>query len=121
MRLLLRSVRHEGWSFKQDAFSLTVPCTDKDDLWSANCAIPNLLFDNVEQFHKQIPQFRIAFHQYSEVLMLPLSGGVIAKARTVDLPRAILSSIRALDNFLVSSSPNLFALQRRIVLEKQHR
>ena len=119
MRLLLRSVHHEGWSFKQDAFSLSAPCTDKDDLWSANCAIPNLLFDNMERFHQQVPQFKVTFHEYSEVFMLPLSGGVIAKAKTLNLTRSILSIIRALDNLLVSISPNLFALQRRIVLEKR--
>ena len=119
LRLLLRSMRHEGWSFNQDPFSMTVPCTDKDDLWSANCAIPNLLFDDLDQFHRQVPQFKVTFHEYSEAILLPLSGGVIAKAKTVNLPRRVLSMVQAFDNLLIGISPNLFALQRKIVLEKR--
>ena len=118
LQVLLRCMRHEGWSFTQDVYSLSVPCTDKDDLWSANCAIPNLLFDDMKEFNRQVPQFKSVFHQYSEVLMLPLSGGVIAKSRTVNLPPSALSVVRAFDNLLIGISPELFALQRSIALVK---
>ena len=119
MRLLLRAMRHEGWSYKQDVFSLSVPCTDAEDLWSANCAIPNLLFDDIDEFYRQVPQFTIIFHRYSEVLMLPLSGGVVAKAKTINLPNWLLKTVRSFDNLLIRISPDLFALQRSLVLVKR--
>src|SRR5262249_33297704 len=43
MRAILRIMRHEGYSFEPDVFDPDVICTDPDDLWSANCAISNLL------------------------------------------------------------------------------
>jgi ubiquinone/menaquinone biosynthesis C-methylase UbiE len=57
MRMLLRLMRHEGYSFDVNVFDPDEVCTDPHDLWSANCAIPNLLFDNPGKFHAQVPQF----------------------------------------------------------------
>ncbi len=75
MRILLLAARHEGWSFRQDPYSLSEPCTDKNDLWSANCAIPNLLFDDIEKFHSKVPEFGSIYQKYSEFSIFPLSGG----------------------------------------------
>ena len=119
MQVLLRLMRHEGWSFNGDVFSYTIPCTDAQDLWSANCAIPNLLFDDMPRFTQHVPQFSMTFHRYSEVLLLPISGGVVAKAKTIDLPRPLLKMVRFLDNILVSALPRWFALQRSLVLVKR--
>lgn len=118
MRLILKMAKHEGWSFKQDPYDLENPATDKDDLWSANCAIPNLMFDDLEKFKKEIPFFNIGERGFSEFFIFPLSGGVITKAKTINFPKFILNLVDKIDNFFIFLSHDFFALQRRIVLVK---
>ena len=119
MRILLRIARHEGWSFRQDVFSTKTPCTDSKDLWSANCAIPNLLFDDSEKFEREVGQFKIIHSSFSEFLLFPLSGGVIAKMRTIDLPLPLLKTLKKFDDFVSGAFPGVFALQRQVVLKKR--
>jgi len=118
MKILLIVNKHEGYDFGINPYDLKNPSTDKKDLWSANCAIPNLLFDNTKRFKKEIPYFKIIEQKFSEFLMLPLSGGVIAKKKTINLPNLILEIVNLLDKTFVLISPKIFALQRRIVLKK---
>ena len=118
MRVLLRAMRHEGYSFEPDVFDENVVCTDPDDLWSANCAIPNLLFDDRERFERETPDFRIVRSTFSEVFCFINSGGVIAKTACVHLPLAGLRALRGLDSLLVRLSPRTFALQRQITLQR---
>lgn len=119
LRLIIKITRHEGWSFNVNVYGLENPVTDKNDLWSANCAIPNLLFDNLSKFHKEIPFFSLKENRFSEFLIFPLSGGVIAKAKTINLPLFLLKFIDKIDDFLIYLSPKFFALGRRIVLVKE--
>ena len=118
MRLLLRVMRHEGYSFNVDVFDPKTICTDASDLWSANCAIPNLLFDDLAAFQRQVPGFRLVTHRYRECLTMVNSGGVIAKTVYVPLPRIALRLIGLVDAGLVSLLPEVFAMQRQIVLQK---
>lgn len=117
-RLILRLCRHEGWSFKTDPFNSNESCNKKDDPWSGNNAIPNLLFDNPQKFEQNFPFFKVQDQKFSEFLIFPLSGGVTAKIKTLSLPVSILKIIDEIDNFLVSLWPGIFALQRRIILIK---
>lgn len=116
--LILRSLKFEGWSYKADVFSVDKPCTDEKDLWSGNNAMINLLFDNREKFKNHIPFFEIKHHKYSEFFIFLLSGGVIAKAKTINLPYSILKLVDKVDEFLVFTAPKIFALQSKIVLVK---
>ena len=118
MRFILRVMRHEGYSLRQNPFDETKPCNDPRDLWSANCALANLLFDNADRFERENPGLRIEMQKYSEVLIFPLSGGVIAKSPTLELPESILKVIDQCDEWLVKMWPRFFALQRKIVLKK---
>jgi len=120
MRCALRLMRHEGYSFDVDIFDPNVAYSNPNDPWSANCAIPNLLFDDVEKFERALPYFKMAYHHYSEFFTFALSGGVTAKTRTVQLPRGILKMIDALDDALIALCPHIFPLQRKIVLERVH-
>jgi len=117
-RIMLRILRHEGWSFNKDPFSLHEPANEEGDPWSGNNAIPNLLFDNREKFEAHNPGWKISHHQFSECMIFPLSGGVTAKAKTINLPFWVLKIVDTIDKGLIFISPQLFALQRRIVLEK---
>ncbi|MBI2145822.1 class I SAM-dependent methyltransferase [Candidatus Woesearchaeota archaeon] len=120
-RLMLKILKHEGWSFHRDPYNINQPCNDKDDPWSGNNAVPNLLFDDRVSFEKNIPAFSIKYHKFSEFCIFPLSGGVTAKAKTINLPWNILKVIDTIDSFLIFAAPMVFALQRRIVLEKQEK
>lgn len=118
MRLILRLMRHEGYSFDIDIFDKEVICTDKNDLWSANCAIPNLLFDDEDKFRQKIPYFKIIGNKYCEFFIFLNSGGVIAKTFYIPLPLFLFKIIRIIDNILIKVFPRIFALQRQIILRK---
>jgi SAM-dependent methyltransferase len=118
MRGLLRLMRHEGYSYDPDVFDPDLVCTDPDDLWSANCAIPNLLFDDPDTFHEKVPYFRMVTHRYREFTCFINSGGVIAKTFCVPLPRLALWGLKLIDDVLTWALPGVFALQRQLVLRK---
>ena len=118
MRFLLKLMRHEGYDFTIDVFDKTLICTDPNDLWSANCAIPNLLIDDIESFKKNIPYFSVTHTSYSEFLLFINSGGVISKTFHIPLPNFVNDIIVHIDNFLSKNFPIIFSLQRQIVLEK---
>lgn len=118
MRLFLRLMRHEGYSFEIDIFNEEVVCTDPRDSWSANCAIPNLLFDNENKFRQKVSYFEIVKNKHSEFFIFLNSGGVIAKTFYIPMPLSLLKIIKRIDDVLVKISPKIFALQRQIVLKK---
>lgn len=120
MRLILRLTRHEGYSFDANVFDRSVVCTDPNDLWSANCAIPNLLFDDVKKFEHHMPYFKIKLNRYCEFFNFLNSGGVIAKTFYVPLPVFLLRFLRRIDDALACAAPSIFALQRHIVLQKNN-
>ncbi len=118
MRLILRAMRHEGYSFETDVFNEGIILSDPNDPWSANCAIPNLLFDNKEKFCQKAPFFKFCRYSFSEFFIFILSGGVVAKAKTIQLPFFILRFLASIDSVLTKLFPEIFALQKRIVLQK---
>lgn len=118
MRLLLRLMRHEGYSYEVDVFDETTVANDPSDPWSANAAIPYLLFHDASLFERHAPYFAITHTQLTECFIFALSGGVTAKVKTVNLPLFMLGAIDKLDDFLIKIAPSIFALGRRIVLQK---
>ncbi len=120
MRFILRLMRHEGYSFEVDVFDRKSVCNDPEDPWSANCAIPNLLFDDAEKFRKGVPYFDMEKQEWAECLLFLNSGGVIANTISLPLPRALLRVVRAIDGILTRAAPNVLALQRRVILRKRN-
>lgn len=118
MRLALRLTRHEGYSFTTNVFDRDEIATDANDLWSANCAIPNLLFDDRKHFEEKIPSFKIEHTGFDEFTCFLNSGGVIAKTRYLPLPRWGVRMLQVCDKALANLLPSVFALQRQIVLRK---
>ena len=118
MRILLKIMNHEGYNYEVDVFDKNQICTDPNDLWSANCVIPNLLFDDKRKFESQIKDFQILHQSHSEFFNFINSGGVIAKTKHIPLPNILLRLIKNIDNSLAKIAPNIFALQRQIVLVK---
>ncbi|MDQ3187338.1 MAG: NTP transferase domain-containing protein [Pseudomonadota bacterium] len=118
MRVLLRMMRHEGWSYDVDVFDREAIANDPRDPWSANCAIPQLLFRDRTAFEAAATSFRVERYELNECLIFPLSGGVIARANTVNLPNALLRIVERVDQYLIKFSPDVFAMGGRAVLRR---
>jgi len=118
MRFLLKLMRHEGWSYDVDVFDKNQVTNNPNDPWSANCAIPELLFRNADKFETEIPSFKVILNQLNEGFVFPLSGGVISKTRIIQLPYMLMKFVGLIDSSLISVFPNIFALGRSVVLQK---
>lgn len=114
---VLRTMRHEGYSFNVDVFDETSVCTDPNDLWAGNNAIPRLLFDDHAAFLRAQPHWRIVRDEPCECLMFLNSGGVTAKTAYIPLPPQALKAVQTLDAVLARLAPNVFGLGRRIALQ----
>jgi hypothetical protein len=111
-------MRHEGWSYDVDVFdSLTISNDPRDPL-SANCAIPEQLFRELDHFEKRF-DLGIKFNSLHKCLIFLLSGGVIARTKVPRLPRRVLKLISQIDKALVSITPNVFALGQSVVIERE--
>jgi len=115
----LRLTGHEGFDWSADAFDTSRPCNDPKDPWSANCAIPNLLFDDLDRFRARFPGFEVIESGLSEFFVHFNTGGVSARTPYLPLPEAALRVVDAIDGVLVSVAPRLFASQRRIALRRR--
>jgi SAM-dependent methyltransferase len=117
MRMMLHLMRIEGYSFDVDIFDKDAIVTDPEDLWSGNNAVPNLLFDDRDRFHQNVPDFKILKSSFSECFVYLASGGVTAKTVYIPLPHFVLNTLKAIDDVLTSLFPQIFALQRQVVLQ----
>jgi SAM-dependent methyltransferase len=118
LRVLLRLMRHEGWSYDVDVFDEKAVANDPSDLWSANCAIPELLFEQIDKFEKIFSRLKVELNKKNEFLIFPLSGGVISKAKIPELPYWLLRMANTIDKALTSLFPTIFAMGRSVVIRK---
>jgi SAM-dependent methyltransferase len=119
LRLILRIMKHEGYDFSAQVWDKDEICTDPNDLWSANCVLPNLLFDDTQKFEQHIKEFSVERKTFSEFFMFLNSGGVVAKTKFIPLPKPLLSFVGLIDKILVRVAPKLFAMQMQVVLVKK--
>jgi SAM-dependent methyltransferase len=115
---VLRAMRHEGYSFSAKVFDEDAVCTDPEDPWAGNNAIPRLLFDRHNEFRRHQPGWRILHDSPCECLMFLNSGGVTAKTAYLPLPDLALQWLETIDNTLTKIAPSVLALGRRIALQK---
>ena len=121
LKFILRLTQHEGWSYKPNVFSEATVCNSADDPWSGNNAIPQLLFKDKSKFEEEFRELNIIHFKLAEFLILPISGGVIAKAKTIQLPNYFLRIIDKFDKLLIKILPNIFAMGMEVVLEKKYK
>ena len=119
MRVLLRFMRHEGWSYEVDVFDEAAIVNDPNDLWSANCAVPELLFEDKSAFERTFTQLELLQSKLNECFIFPLSGGVISKTKMPELPQFVLSAVSKVDKVLISLFPKIFALGCSVVIKKR--
>jgi SAM-dependent methyltransferase len=119
MRTILRMMKHESYDYGVDVFDETAPMKKMTgDVWAANCAVPDLLFDDLEQFRRGFPRFAVVYHEYCECFVLLNSGGVDRATLRIPLPAWVNRHMKNLDRALISLSPGTFAMSRRVVLRK---
>ena len=118
MRMILKLMRHEGYSYDVDVFNYESICNDKEDLWSANCAIPQLLFDDESKFNNFFPDLKIYYQKKTEFSIFPLSGGVVSKKRILEIPSSVLRIFNLIDKVLIFFFPEIFAMGRKVVIKK---
>lgn len=118
LKAALRAMRHEGWSYDIDVFDPEIVANDPRDPWSANCAIPELLFTDESAFERRIPGFRIEKNALNECFVFLASGGVVVRAKTLELPHFALRALDVVDGALVKLMPSVFAMGRSVVLRK---
>lgn len=118
MKLVLRIMRHEGWSDIVNVFDRSSICNSPEDPWSANCSIPKLLFSDRSRFEDEFPDYEIIKFEKSECLMFLLSGGVISKTYSLPVGNVGVKMISVMDRFLVKAFPSIFTCGCSIVLKR---
>ena len=118
MRIILKLMKHEGYSYDVDVFNYQTVCNDKDDLWSANCAIPELLFHDENKFSSFFKGLKIEYQKNTEFSIFPLSGGVVSKVKLLEMPSWLLDIFNAIDKFLIFLFPEIFSFGKRVVIRK---
>jgi SAM-dependent methyltransferase len=117
-QLITMLMRHEGFDFTVDPANENIPCNNSEDPWSGNVALPNLIFDNFENFNKKTnTNFKLVHEHFSEFLIFLNSGGVIAKTKFIPLNKFFNNIVMKLDKAFVRF-PNIFSMQRSVVLKK---
>lgn len=118
-KLVLKITKHEFFDENIDIWNKKKNTKNKNDPWIGNNAIPDLIFENKENFRKNLGnKFKIIFEQKTEFLIFFNSGGVYFKSFYIPLNYFLLKIIFFLDNLLIFFFPSIFALGRRVVLEK---
>tara|TARA_Y200000002_G_scaffold351572_1_gene329698 strand:+ start:141 stop:941 length:801 start_codon:yes stop_codon:yes gene_type:complete len=120
LQLILILMRHEGFDFTKNVWSLNEPSTGIDDPWSGNSAIPYLIFNEKKKFQQKLGEkFNLKYLKLCECLLFLNSGGVTSKTFYIPLNFFFLNILRYLDKFLALLFPKIFALGYKIVLEKK--
>ena len=118
LRILLKIMRHEGWSYNIDVYNDNEVVNDPKAPWSATCAVPEVIFEEPDKFNKKFSSLKIVLDKKNESLILPLSGGVISKIDFPELPYWFLNMVYFLDKILIKIAPNIFAVGRSILIKK---
>lgn len=117
LRLVQVLLDDEGFSFNVNVFKKKNIFNPKSP-WISNTAIANLLFKDEKNFIKHFPQFKIKKNKLSEFIIFLNSGGVNTNVPRLPLNNTFLKFLNIIDIILIFFFPNIFALNRSVVLEK---
>jgi len=118
-RALARLTRVEGYDFDVDVFDRDAVLSDPANPWEANNAVPDLLFDDVARFEREVPAFEVLEQRYGECLVFLNSGGVTHKTVSIPLPIWALRLLDRIDGVITRVAPGVLALQRSLVLRRR--
>ena len=118
-QLITLITKHEGFDFTVDVWDKSKSVKINNNPWNSNQAVAYLLFKNKDFFEKKMEgSFKIIYESYSEFFIFINSGGIYSKCFYVPLNYTLLGILHFIDKLLVKFFPNIFALGRKIVLEK---
>ena len=107
----------ESWSLKSKVFNRKSIFNPKSP-WISNTAVAQLLFKNDKKFQKHFPQYEIVENKLSEFFIFLNSGGVNSSFFHIKLNNFFLKILNIVDEILIFFLPNIFALNRTIILKK---
>ena len=107
----------ENWSLKAKVFSQRDIFNPKSP-WISNTAIAQLLFKSNNKFQRYFPQYKIVENKLSEFFIFLNSGGVNSSFFHIKLNNFFLKILNIIDEILIFFLPNIFALNRTIILKK---
>ena len=108
----------EPWSTKVNIFNSKKNIFKSNNPWAANTAIAKLLFADEDQFNRYFPEYKIIRNDCSEFFIFFNSGGVYNEVAYIPLSRFLLKLLDFIDSVLVFFLPNIFALNRTVILKK---
>ena len=111
----------ESWSLEDDVFKKNKNIFNPKNPWISNTAVAQLLFKNQTKFHKNFPQYKIEKNYVSEFFVFLNSGGVNSDFFNIKLNFFLLSVVNFIDQILIFFLPNIFALNRTIILRKKNK
>lgn len=109
----------ESWSLEDDVFKKNKNIFNPKNPWISNTAVAQLLFKNQTKFHNNFPQYEIEKNYVSEFFIFLNSGGVNSDFFNIKLNYLFLSVVNFIDQILIFFLPNIFALNRTIILRKK--
>mgnify|MGYP006105702461 CR=1 FL=1 len=118
LRFFLYILDDEGWSFKVNIFNSKKNIFDPNSRCVANNAAASLLFRNKKNFHYHFPQYRIIKNELSEFFVFLNSGGSEQKTFYISGNKFLFKILSFIDFILVFLLPNIFALNRSVILKK---
>jgi SAM-dependent methyltransferase len=108
----------EGWSYKKNIFDSKKNFFKTNDPWFSNTATGELLFKDQKKFEKNFPGLKFLKNELSEFFIFINSGGVNSDIPNIPFNKFFLNILDKVDNFFVKVLPNIFALNRSVVLQK---
>ncbi len=118
LQLICIIMNHGGFDCTVDVKNEKIPCSNPNDPFAENSAVPSLIFDHYHDFNKQLNfKFELINNRFSEFFIFLNSGGVTAKTFYLPLNDYFLDIFLKLDKILVKFH-KIFALQRSVVLKK---
>lgn len=120
LQLIIILMKHEGFDFTINVWDETNPKSDEKDIWDGNIGVTNLIFDNKDEFEKNLGNiFSIEYEKLTECLIFLNSGGVTSQTFYLPMPNFFLKILDFIDGILVKFFPNIFCVGRRVVLRKK--
>mgnify|MGYP001173549565 FL=1 len=118
-QLITIIMKHEGFDFSVNVWDDNEAKSDENNAWHGNIAVPHLIFDDKQQFDKNLGKFfKVEYEKFSECFIFLNSGGVTSKTKYIPMNRFFLNLLNWLDNILIKLFPNVFCMGRKIVLTK---
>ena len=118
LKLIQYILDDESWSLKDDVFKKK-NLFKSNNPWFSNTAIAQLLFKNEKKFLRHFPEYEIKKNSLSEFFIFLNSSGLNTNFVHIKLNNFFLNCFDLIDKLLILFFPNVFALNRSVVLKKK--